>query len=55
MMVLHPLDVSATIAVWLYSHVLLGFVGMWLLCRDELDTSRIAAFAGASVYAFCPA
>jgi hypothetical protein len=49
---LHPLDTSATIAIWVITHCLLGFVGMWLLCRDELGTSRIGAFVGASIYAF---
>jgi hypothetical protein len=55
MLLFHPFDASATIALWVLSHALLGFVGMWLLCRDELATSRIGAFVGACIYAFAPA
>lgn len=45
------LDTMVTILLWSGLHVVAGFVGMWLLVRDELALSRKAAFAGAAMFA----
>ena len=52
MLLMQPLDTRATIAVFTLSHVVVGFVGMWLLCRSELKSSRLAAFVAACLFAF---
>ncbi len=51
-LLLQPLDTSATMVVWMVAHVTTGFVGMWLLSRDVLGQSRTAAFAAATLFAF---
>ncbi len=38
--------------LWYVSHSALGFAGMWLFARHELKASRIAAFFGATAWAF---
>ena len=43
---------TATIGVFTIAHVTAGFVGMWLLCRIELRSSRVAAFVAACLFAF---
>lgn len=47
-----PFDTSITLGAWVMVHVVAGFVGTWLLCRSELGTSRLAAFAAACLFAF---
>jgi hypothetical protein len=49
---LQPFDTTFTMGAWAVVHVTIGFVGTWLLCRDELGTSRLAAFAAACLFAF---
>jgi hypothetical protein len=51
-LLLQPFNTSITLGVWTIFHVVLGFVGTWLLCRDELETSRAAAFVAACLFAF---
>lgn len=51
-LVLQPFNTTVTIGIWIVAHALVGFVGMWLLCRSELKTSRIGAFVGAVLFAF---
>ncbi len=43
---------GVTLIVWNVAHVVLGFVGMWLLARHELKLSRVATFIAASAWAF---
>lgn len=52
MLLMQPLSTTATVGVFTLAHVVAGFVGMWLLCRTELASSRTAAFVGASLFAF---
>ena len=51
-MLLQPFSTTFTMGAWVIAHVTAGFVGTWLLCRDELGVSRIGAFAGACLFAF---
>jgi hypothetical protein len=51
-LLLQPLTTSATMGVWAMVHVTAGFLGTWLLCRNELKTSRIAAFVASCLFAF---
>lgn len=44
------INTTITIILWNIIHVVVGFVGMWLLVRDELRLSRAAAFVGASMF-----
>jgi hypothetical protein len=52
MLLMQPFTTTTTIAVFTLAHVVAGFVGMWLLCRVELRSSRLAAFVGACLFAF---
>lgn len=40
------------VLVWHFAHVIVGFLGAWLLCRDDLRLSRAATFIAASAWAF---
>jgi len=51
-LLLQPLTTAATIGVWVIVHVVVGFVGMWIFAREELGSSRIAAFTAACLFAF---
>ena len=51
-LLMQPFNTTTTIAVWIVVHVTAGFVGMWLLCRQELRSSRVAAFVAACLFAF---
>lgn len=51
-LLLQPASTGLTIAVWAVVHTTVGFVGMWLLCRSELRSSRFAAFVAACLFAF---
>jgi hypothetical protein len=51
-LLLQPTSTSFTIGAWIFVHVLAGFLGTWLLCRDELGVSRAGAFAAATLFAF---
>ncbi|HVH47833.1 MAG TPA: hypothetical protein VM925_36110 [Labilithrix sp.] len=51
-LLLQPLSTTATIGIWAMVHATAGFVGMWLLCRSELESSRFAAFVAACLFAF---
>lgn len=45
-----PFDTVVTLIVWNLAHVVAGFVGMWLLVRDELKLSRAAAFVASCMF-----
>lgn len=47
-----PLGVAATMIVWYVAHSAVGFVGMWLFLREDLQRSRAAAFVGSCLFAF---
>ncbi len=46
------INTTITIILWNLIHLMVGFIGMWLLVRKELRLSRAAAFVGASSFAF---
>ncbi len=46
------LNTTATTILWYALHVAAGFVAMWLLARDDLKLSRMAAFVAAGMWAF---
>ena len=43
---------TKTVYAWNVAHLTIGFVGMWLLCRREVQLSRMATFAAACIYTF---
>jgi hypothetical protein len=43
---------TRSIHFWNIAHLTVGFVGMWLLCRREVQLSRIATFAATCIYTF---
>jgi hypothetical protein len=47
-----PFSAGVTVIVWHVAHVVVGFLGMWLLCRDELRLSRAATFLAAAAWSF---
>jgi hypothetical protein len=47
-----PFSAGVTIIVWNMAHVVVGFLGMWLLCRDDLKLSRAATFVAAVAWSF---
>ncbi len=47
-----PFSAGVTIIAWNIVHVVIGFVGMWLLSRDDLRLSRAAAFVAAAGWAY---
>jgi hypothetical protein len=47
-----PFSGGVTLIVWNMAHVLVGFVGMWLLCRDDLKLSRYATVVAALAWSF---
>lgn len=47
-----PFSAGITIIVWNLAHVVVGFLGMWLLCRDDLKLSRAATFVAAAAWSF---
>ncbi len=49
---LQPFNTAVTMGIWVVLHVATGFLGMWLLCREELGSSRIAASCAACLFAF---
>jgi hypothetical protein len=46
------LSTTVTVMLWNIIHVTAGFVGMWLLVRDDLKLSRMAALVASSMWAF---
>ncbi len=46
------LSTTITVMLWNIIHVVVGFVGMWLLGRDDLKLTRTATFITASMWAF---
>lgn len=47
-----PFKTSITVMVWHVAHVVVGFLGCWLLCRDDLKLSRAATFVAACAWSF---
>lgn len=47
-----PFNSGVTVIVWHLAHVVVGFLGMWLLCRDDLKLSRAATFVAACAWSF---
>jgi hypothetical protein len=47
-----PFSAGIFVIVWHLSHVLIGWIGAWYLCRDDLKLSRIATFIAASAWTF---
>ncbi len=47
-----PFSAGVTIIVWNMAHAVVGFFGMWLLCRDDLKLSRAATFVAAVAWTF---
>jgi hypothetical protein len=47
-----PFSSQVTVIVWHLAHVVVGFLGMWLLCRDEFRLSRSATFVAAMAWSF---
>ncbi|MBX3231102.1 MAG: hypothetical protein KIT84_37195 [Labilithrix sp.] len=47
-----PFSAGVTVIVWSVAHVVTGFVGMWLLCRDDFKLSRAATFVAATAWSF---
>lgn len=47
-----PFSAGITVIVWNLAHVVVGFFGMWLLCRDDLKLSRAATFVAACAWAY---
>ena len=50
-----PFSTTVTIILWNVIHVAAGFVGMWLLVRDELKLERSTALIAACFWAFASA
>ena len=46
------LNTTVTTILWYGLHVAAGFVAMWLLARDDLKLTRLAAFIAAAMWAF---
>ena len=46
------LNTTVTTILWYGLHVAAGFVSMWLLARDDIKLTRLAAFIAASMWAF---
>jgi hypothetical protein len=44
---------TRTLEIWIWFHVAFGFFGMWLLARDDLKLSRMAALVASGAWAFC--
>ena len=53
-LLLQPLSATATLVAWQLWHIAFGFLGMWLLCRDDLKLSRTATLFAAVVFATGP-
>lgn len=47
-----PFSAGVTVIVWQMAHVVVGFFGMWLLCRDDLRLSRAATLVAALAWSF---
>lgn len=47
-----PFSANVTIIAWNIVHVVVGFVGMWILCRDDFKLSRAATFVAAAGWAY---
>lgn len=52
LLLLLPFGPMTTYYLWNILHMAPGWVGMWLLARDEYRLSRLAAFAAACVWTF---
>lgn len=50
-----PFSTTVTIIIWNVVHVAAGFVGMWLLVRDDLKLGRTTAMIAACFWAFAAA
>ena len=46
------LSTTVTTILWNALHVAAGFVAMWLLARDDLKLTRLAAFVASAMWAF---
>jgi hypothetical protein len=46
------LSTTITMMLWKIIHVAVGFVSMWLLARDDLKLTRLAAIIASSMWAF---
>ncbi|MBL8716548.1 MAG: hypothetical protein JNL79_11165 [Myxococcales bacterium] len=46
------LTATETLALWNVFHCAVGFLGMWLFARKELELERLGAFTAASMWAF---
>lgn len=46
------LTAAETLALWNVFHCAVGFLGMWLFARAELELERLGAFVAASMWAF---
>ncbi len=53
-LLLTPLSVQATMAIWQLWHIAFGFVGLWLLAREDLKLSALASSIAAAVFAAGP-
>jgi hypothetical protein len=51
-LLLEPAGTGLTIGLWAIVHAAVGFVGTWLFCRSELESSRFAAFVASCLFAF---
>ena len=47
-----PFSSGVTVIVWHMAHAVVGFLGMWLLCRDDLRLSRAATAVAALAWTF---
>lgn len=47
-----PFSSGITVIAWHLEHVVVGFLGMWLLCRDDLRLSRAATAVAAMAWSF---
>jgi len=52
LLALTHVDGTKTLIIWNLFHMVVGFIGMWLLARDELKLSREASFIAATAWAY---
>lgn len=55
LLLMTPLDGMTTYFLWDFFHVAAGFAAMWWFLRREMNVTRLAAFAGAALWAGSPA
>src|SRR5690606_1495858 len=49
-LLLLPFSTTVALQIWQLVHLAIGFLGMWLLLRDELDASRLSASIAPTIY-----